>query len=228
MTRNLAVIPARYSSKRVPNKNFRRLGNKPLVAYTIEQALKCSRLDRIVVSTDHPDISSVIQGFDENRVIAHVRPPNFAGDLVTTEEVLLDVLDQKWAEGTEYVVTLPPTTPFRSAQTIEMCVELFLSRQADSVLAVSGRKIRMGSFDPVTQAFSFAMNNPPAKMADWPVTYFDNSSVYVTNSSVLRQTGFILGERNFAVVTDHVQGHDINDPMDWAIAEALIEKGFVA
>lgn len=225
---NVAIIPARYGSKRVPNKNFKLLGNKPLLAYTIEEALKCSGLDRIIISTDHPNIHPFLHGFDPDRLVAHQRHSDLAGDLVTTEDVLVDVLDQEWAAGAEYVVTLPPTTPFRSARTIEMCVDLFVGQQADSVLAISCGKIRMGSFDPETRAFSLDLENPPAKMAEWPLTHFDNSSVYVTKSSVLRETRFILGKRNFAVVTDRVEGHDINDPVDWAIAEALIEKGFVS
>jgi N-acylneuraminate cytidylyltransferase len=227
MMSSIAIIPARYGSKRVPNKNFRQLGGKPLLTYTVEQALACATLRRIVISTDHPDIHSVLDGFDPDRVIAHQRHPDLGGDRITTEAVLLEVLDQDWAAKTDFVVTLPPTAPFRSARTIDACIELFVSRDADSVLAVSARKIRMGSFDSETQAFAFTLERPPVNMAHWPLTYFDNSSVYVTKSSVLRETGFILGTRNFAVVTDHIEGHDINDPLDWAMAEAMIEKGFV-
>jgi CMP-N-acetylneuraminic acid synthetase len=85
----------------------------------------------------------------------------------------------------------------------------------------------MGPFDPQTQKFSLAMKNPPSKMSEWPLTFFDNSSVYVTKSIVLREKKFILGQKNYAVETDKIQGHDINDPVDWAFAESLIEKGFV-
>ena len=224
---NIAVIPARYGSKRVPHKNFKILGDKPLLTYTIEQALRSRYLQQIVISTDFADIDKFLHGYDRSRIITHIRPEALAGDLVTTEEVLLNVLDQEWAKGAEYVVTLPPTTPFRSTETIDKCIELFLSKKADSVLAVSGAKIRMGSFDPKTSEFSLAMKNPPAKMSEWPLTFFDNSSVYVTKSIVLRQKKFILGQKNYAVATDKIQGHDINDPVDWAFAESLVEKGFV-
>jgi CMP-N-acetylneuraminic acid synthetase len=224
---NIAVIPARYGSKRIPQKNFKFLGGKPLLAYTIEQALRSRYLQLIVISTDFADIEQFLHGYDRSKILLHMRPEVLAGDLVTTEEVLLNVLDQEWAKGVEYIVTLPPTTPFRSAETIDKCIELFLNKKADSVLAISRAKIRMGPFDPQTQKFSLAMKNPPSKMSEWPLTFFDNSSVYVTKSIVLREKKFILGQKNYAVETDKIQGHDINDPVDWAFAESLIEKGFV-
>jgi len=197
------------------------------LAYTIEQALKSSYIQRIVISTDYSEIDQIIDGFNQNRITIHVRPKALAGDLITTEEVLLNVLDQEWARGVEYIVTLPPTAPFRSAETIDKCIELFLSKKADSVLTISRAKIRLGSFAPQSLQFSFDMKNPPSQMAEWPLTSFDNSSVYVTRCSVLRRKKFILGEKNYALETDKIQGHDINDPVDWAVAEALIEKGFV-
>lgn len=227
MIRNIAIIPARYGSKRIPHKNFKILGGKPLLAYTLEQAIKSRFIQKIVISTDYEDIEPLIGGHDRSKIFIHRRSKALAGDLVTTEEVLLDVLDQELALGAEYIVTLPPTTPFRSAETIDKCIELFLSRKADSVLAISRAKIRQGSFDPSTQKFSFKMKNPPSKMSEWPLTYFDNSSVYVTKNIVLRQKKFILGQKNYGFEIDKIQGHDINDPVDWAFAEALIEKGFI-
>jgi CMP-N-acetylneuraminic acid synthetase len=227
MVNNVAIIPARYGSKRIPQKNFKILGGKPLLAHTIEQALRSRYLQQIVISTDFADIDQFLHGYDRSKITTHMRPEALAGDLVTTEEVLLSVLDQEWAKGVEYIVTLPPTTPFRSAETIDKCIELFLSKKADSVLAVSRAKIRIGSFDPQTLEFSFAMKTPPSKMSEWPLTFFDNSSVYITKSSVLRQKKYILGQNNYAVETDKIQGHDINDLVDWAFAESLIEKGFV-
>ena len=224
---NIAVILARYNSKRIPQKNFKILGGKPLITYTIEQALRSRYIQQIVISTDFADIDQFLYGYDRSRIITHIRSEALAGDLVTTEEVLLNVLDQEWAKEVEYIVTLPPTTPFRSAETIDRCIELFLNKKADSVLAVSRAKMRIGSFDSQTLKFSFAMKNPPSKMSEWPLTIFDNSSVYITKSSVLRQKKFILGKNNYAVETDKIQGHDINDPIDWAFAESLIEKGFV-
>ena len=227
MVANIAVIPARYGSKRIPHKNFKILSKKPLLTYTIEEAMKSKYIQRIIISTDYGDIDQFLQGYDRCKIAAHMREKALAGDLVTTESVLLDVLDQEWAKGVEYIVTLPPTTPFRSAETIDKCIELFLSKKADSVLAFSQAKIRQGSFDPQTQKFSFKMKDPPSKMSEWPLTYFDNSSVYVTKSLIIREKRFILGEKNYAIETDIIQGHDINDPVDWAFAEALIEKGFI-
>lgn len=227
MISNLAIIPARYGSKRILQKNFKILGGKPLIAYTIEQALKSQYIQQIVISTDFVDVDQFLYKYDRSKIIAHIRPEALAGDLVITEEVLLNVLDQEWAKDVEYIVTLPPTAPFRLAETVDKCIELFLSNKADSVLAVSQAKIRIGHFDSQTMEFSFAMKNPPSKMNEWPPTFFDNSSVYVTKSSVLRQKKFIMGQKNYAIETDRIQGHDINDPVDWAFAESLIEKGFV-
>jgi CMP-N,N'-diacetyllegionaminic acid synthase len=225
--KNIAVIPARSGSKRIPLKNFKILGGKPLIAYTIEEALKSRHIQRIVISTDYGDIDQFLQHYDRSKLKIHRRPEALAGDLVTTEEVLLHILGQDWAVGVEYIVTLPPTTPFRSAKTIDGCIELFLNKKADSVLSISGEKIRAGSYDPHTRRFAFKMKKPPSKMSEWPFTYFDNSSVYVTKAEVLRQQKFIIGPITYGYEIDKIEGFDINEPFDWAIAAKLIYERYL-
>ena len=225
--KNIAIIPARYGSKRIPQKNLKLLGGKPLLLYTVEQALKSQYIQQIVISTDIPGINELLKVLDQNRIRVHQRPASLAGDLTSTEEVLLGVLDQDWAKGTDYVVTLLPTSPFRSAGTIDRCIEFFLKKQADSVLTISRSKLKIGVFDPETKAFSLLIKNPPARMSEWPLTSWDNPAVYVTRVDVLREKKFILGKNTFALEIDKVEGYDINDLIDWAFAESLIEKGFV-
>ncbi|MHC4597619.1 MAG: acylneuraminate cytidylyltransferase family protein, partial [Planctomycetota bacterium] len=112
MTDFLAVIPARGGSKGIPQKNLATLAGKPLVAHTIEQALACPRIGRVVVSTDDEEIAKTSQRWGAEVVR---RPADISGDETTSEAVLLHVLDTLAEVGEEpaAVVLLQATSPLR-------------------------------------------------------------------------------------------------------------------
>ncbi|MCU0723789.1 MAG: acylneuraminate cytidylyltransferase family protein, partial [Planctomycetes bacterium] len=109
----LAIIPARGGSKGIPRKNLRPLGGKPLVVHSVDQALVCPRVGRVVVSTDDAEIAEV-----SRRAGAEVveRPAAISGDTASSESALLHVLDARKARGEEdpsLVVFLQATSPLR-------------------------------------------------------------------------------------------------------------------
>src|SRR3989338_3984416 len=93
-TRILAVIPARANSKRIQGKNLKKLGNKPLVCYTIETALRSRLLDRIVISTDIDAMARIAARYRSPRLEVLRRAPELCGDRVTTEQVLIDAVEK--------------------------------------------------------------------------------------------------------------------------------------
>jgi CMP-N-acetylneuraminic acid synthetase len=216
---NIAVIPARWGSKRVPHKNFKLLDGTPLFGWTLSAALMSKHIQKIIISTDYDDIDGLMK--DNERVEIHHRSAELSGDDVTTAAVVLDVL-KRWPA--DYVVTLPPTAPFRTADTIDKCVELFLKHDAYSVCSVTCGKVRLGGYDRVTKAL-YLKQTP---MSNWPVSSWDNSSIYVTRRDVVEGQGFLFchpENYGYAIETDRIQGHDINDMLDWVTAEAIIENG---
>ena len=130
----LGIIPARGGSKRVPGKNIRLLEGRPLIAYTIEAALKADSLNRVIVSTDDREIAEISKQWGAE--VPFLRPSELAGDDVPDQPVFLHVLQRlKENEGYEpdAIVHLRPTTPFKRPETIDKVVKKMLDTGADVV-----------------------------------------------------------------------------------------------
>lgn len=134
----LGIIPARSGSKRVPNKNVRELGEKPLLAHTIEQAALSSVLDRCLISTDDEEIAAVAREY--NGDVPFLRPDHLATDTASSADVVAHALEwiHEQGHGPSIVVLLQVTTPFRTSTDIDEAIEkLQRSPEAKSLLAVT-------------------------------------------------------------------------------------------
>ena len=141
-TEAVAIIPARGGSKGVPKKNIRLLGGFPLIAYAIAAAKLSKKIDRVIVSTDCPEIAQVAKKFGAE--VPFMRPPEFATDTSTDREFMLHAI--KWFdehEGTvpEHLVHIRPTTPLRDPAHIDEAIDkIRKNRQATSLR--SGYELR--------------------------------------------------------------------------------------
>ena len=112
----VGIIPARGGSKGIPLKNIKLLNGKPLIEYAIESAIESNVLDKIIVSTDHEEIAEVSSRYSEVEV--SMRPPELSTDEATTESAIIHVCDELKLNHNihmDAVLTLEPTSPFRSA-----------------------------------------------------------------------------------------------------------------
>lgn len=134
----LAIIPARGGSKSVPRKNIKLLAGKPLIAWTIEEAKKTRHQMRIIVSTDDEEIAEVARAHGAE--VPFLRPAEISQDLSTDVEWLahaLDWLKEKEDYAPDMVVRLPPTSPLRTANEIDLGVETLIKYpEADSSRAI--------------------------------------------------------------------------------------------
>lgn len=141
-TFTLGIIPARGGSKGLPGKNLRMLGGKPLIAHTIEAASKAQCLDRVIVSTDDQAIADIaIQWGAE---VPFMRPKYLAEDTTAMVPVLRHAVEEmERAEGKiiNPVVLLQPTSPFRTSEDIENCVELFAHLNPDVVFSAQRSQV---------------------------------------------------------------------------------------
>lgn len=133
----VAVIPARGGSKGVPGKHLRLLGGQPLIAHTVEAALRARRLDRAIVSTDDEAIARAARRAGAE--VPFLRPAALAGDEVPTLPVIQHAVEWLEAAGTavDVVVTLQPTSPLRDAAEIDAVVELLVRSGAQSAVSVT-------------------------------------------------------------------------------------------
>lgn len=215
-----AVVPARGGSTRVVGKNMRILAGRPLLAHTLRLAVDAGLGDRTVVSSDDRAALALATEFG---VRGLPRPPEFATAEASTESVLLHVLDTLASEGAEpdWVMTLPPTSPFRRLGTLrEMLRHVAEPDASDCLMTVTEDRRdlwRMDAGGEMRRLFPEA----PRRQQDRSPLFEENSAVYLTRVAALRATGSVLGGSVRGYVIDPVEAWDINTETDLVIAEAL-------
>jgi CMP-N,N'-diacetyllegionaminic acid synthase len=135
--RILAIIPARGGSKRLPGKNILDLAGKPLIAWTIDAALKSKYIDRVIVSTDNDEIADISQKYGAD--VPFMRPDNLAQDESKSIDTAIFVLDRlrKMGEHYEYLIFLQPTSPLRTYMDIDSVVHLHRNNNYKATISVS-------------------------------------------------------------------------------------------
>jgi len=231
----LAVIPARGGSKSIPRKNIKLLCGKPLIAYTIEEAKKSQYVDRIVVSTDDPEIARIAKEYWAE--VPFLRPKELAGDDVTDLPVFQHCL--AWLREHEnfrpdIVVHLRPTAPLRKVKHIDRGIEILLnSPDADSVRSVclapknplkmwKIQNNRLAPFIPESfNGIKEAYNLPRQKL---PTAYIQNGSVDVIRVKTILEKNSMTGDIIIPLVMEEYESVNIDTKIDFLIAEQLMKK----
>ena len=224
---SLAVIPARGGSKAIPLKNIKPLNGKPLIEYTIEEALKSKTLEKIIVSTDHPEIAKI--ALNCGAEVPFVRPADISED-VPTELVLqhaVKYLEEHESYYPEIIVTLQPTSPLRKSIDIDKSVNTLIEKNADSVVTIceiDERPEWMFRFE--NDEVKPFIGNEISLVARQELTrlYRLNGAVFASTHQLLMEHGKIVGGKIQAVVMDRDHSVDIDTHLDFALAEWLIEK----
>lgn len=213
--RVLGFIPARGGSKGLPRKNLIPLAGRPLLVHTIQAARASELLDRVVVSTDDQEIAAVATNHGVE-VIA--RPAELAADNTLMLPVVLHALEVLADRGylPTLVVTLHPTSPFRSPTLIDRAIRTFAAGDVDSVLTVRAVNPRIGWLQHGLFVPGFDPERPE------PV-YVDAGAVYVNRVDQLTHGRSFVGRRARAIVLDKIEGLDLNTPADLEVAACIIE-----
>lgn len=230
--KTLGVIIARAGSKGLPGKNLRELGGKPLVAWTIEQALAATRLNRVVLSTDAPAIADLGRRYSLDVIL---RPPQLATDTAPVDSAIRHALDQvqsRTGETYDAVVILYGNVPLRPAGLIDRAIEKLENSGADSVQSVCpvGKahpywmKKLAGPSSDILQPYE---PNTVYRRQDLPPVYqLDGGLIAVTRQSLQRvapgQPHAFLGKDQRAIVTEPGQVVDIDTATDLAFAQAML------
>jgi CMP-N-acetylneuraminic acid synthetase len=233
MSKSVGVIPARGGSKGILHKNIRDLAGKPLIAYTIEAALKAKTLRRVIVSTDDAKITEVAKSYGAE--VPFFRPAELAKDdtpglLVFQHAVKFIEVDE--GANLDTVVLLQPTSPLRSHRYIDEAVKKLLETGADSVITVC--KVRHHPFwcftlegDRLYPYSKKGMN--VSRHQDLPDVYAENGAVYAIRRSVLFDQNSVYGKDTRAVVMPYEESVDIDDYFDFFVAEMMLKhwKGWM-
>ena len=230
--KTLAVIPARGGSVRIPGKNIKNLWGKPLIQYAIEAALNSGVVDRVIVSTDSPDIARVSE--ECGAEVPFLRPVRLSGD-VPTEDVVIHAVSQLESLGFLYdnIICLEPPVPFRSYEHIKMAVEILANTDCkyDSVLTVTPITerpewmLRVEDNIAVPYTEKFSKNEGPIfrfpSSMEFERLYRGIGIVIGCKRSVLDAYSSMVGRKCYPLILDKNLSVDLDWPQDWERCESL-------
>lgn len=219
----LAIIPARGGSKGVPRKNIRTLAGKPLIAWTIEEAKKSRYIDRLIVSSDDQEIISVAK---ENGCEApFVRPSHLAQDDTPGIETVIHALEE--LPDYEYVVLLQPTSPLRSVDDIDGCIDnlsVFKTPACVSVSVPEKSPYWMYKLSGNGLMKPLIEDSLISRRQELPTVYALNGAVYVADTDWLRQTKSFITDMTSAYIMPQNRSYDIDTEADFLWCEWLMSK----
>ena len=216
----LAIIPAKKTSKRLPNKNIKLFSKEPLIAYTIKSALKSKYITRIIVSTDSKKIAKIAIKYGAE--VPFFRSKELSKDKTTSWEVCRNIIDKlQIIENKTYdsFIYLQPTSPLRSPQDIDTAIKIFEKKKANAVVSVNEAKPSFW-FKNITSKGVLIGNNKNNKK-----NYILNGSIYVFKTKFIKKTkANEYDNKTFAYVTPQERSIDIDTLYDFKIAELFLKK----
>ncbi|MEW6181626.1 MAG: acylneuraminate cytidylyltransferase family protein [Bacillota bacterium] len=223
----LGFIPARAGSKGLPGKNTKPLAGKPLLLYSVEAGQKSGVFDYLMVSTDGEDIAAVArQGGAE---APFIRPPELATDTAKVVDALHHTM--RWLEdqGRRYdcLAVLQPTSPLRGAEDITGALDLFVERGADAVVSVCETEHHPWWSNTLPDdgcMEGFLRSDISVNRQELPKFYRLNGSIYLALWDFIRERRSWFGPRTYAYVMPRHRSVDIDNPLDFFLAEALITE----
>jgi len=220
----LCIIPARGGSKGIPHKNVRLLAGKPLVAHTIEHALEAKRINRVIVSTDDNEISSISKEYGAEVI---ERPDEISGDKASSESALIHVL-KHLNEIEQYepnlVVFLQATSPLRNPGDIDAAIMKLINCSADSCFS-SYKQHFMARWtvddDGIASPINMKLSNRPTRQ-EVPIQYLENGNIYVFKPWVLA-AGDRLGGKIVTYPMNILDSIQIDSPKDFQPVEKILK-----
>lgn len=228
--RILGLITARGGSKIIPRKNLRRLAGKPLIAHTIEAALEAGVLDRVVVSTEDPEIAEV--ALEHGAEVPFRRPFSLATDEAGSMDVIGHALEALGSTGyhPDALMLLQPTSPLRTSDDIRCVVER-LKAGAPAVVSVTPVKQHpfwMKEVEPETLRISpFVDVRAPTRRQDLPPLFIINGAAYAATMEFWGRYNGFYGRETEAFIMPAERSVDLDDELDWLVLEQLMTKGEV-
>lgn len=224
----LAVIPARGGSKGVPKKNIKLLNGIPLIAYSILEAKKCKFITELCVSTDSEEIAEVAKKYDAN--VPFLRPAELATDSALSIDTIKHALEfyRKKGSNFDYVVLLQPTTPFRTAKVIDDAIEKLHATGCDSIVSMvdvgANHPARMYNIqnDKLVSIMDEGISMRPRQ--ELPPVYIRSGDIYAATKDTVEKFNSMMGKDCRPVFVDPKNAVNIDNMMDFKIAELLMKQ----
>jgi N-acylneuraminate cytidylyltransferase len=221
---NICVIPARGGSKRIPRKNIKEFNGKPIIAYSIEAALKSNCFDQVIVSTDDVEIVEVAKKYGAQ--VPFIRPTELSNDYAGTIPVIKHAIE--WLEennnSIESVCCLYATAPFIQPQTISRAFQRLQESKTDYCFSATSftfpiqRAIRITQNDKVEMFYPEYFN---VRSQDLEEAYHDAGQFYWGKAQAFKDELPIFSEVATSYILPRYLVQDIDTKEDWIRAEAM-------
>jgi len=224
----IAIIPARGGSKGIRNKNIIDFCNKPLIAWTIEQAKMSKYLDGVFVSSDSENIISIAQKYGSRTI---TRPSEISCDDSRTEDALIHALDQinnEFDKNETILLVLQTTSPLREHDDIDIAIELYFSKEFDSLFSATRIEDltiwenNNGHWDSV----NFNYKNK-LRRQDRPAQYIENGAIYITVPSIIKNNNNIIGGKIGVYQMEFWQSWEIDTIEEVDLVRFFFEKHII-
>lgn len=219
--KSIAIITARGGSKRIPKKNIKEFCGKPIIAYSIEAALKSGCFDTVMVSTDSQEIAEIAKSYGAE--VPFLRSEATSNDYATTVDVLNEVLDKYEEQGEKFelMCCIYPTAPFVTDEKLTKAVEILQSSGADSLMPVvafsfppqRGNIIRNGKLEYQYPEYS------QMRSQDLEEIYHDCGQFYFCKVAAFKESGKLVTGNTAPLIMPDEEVQDIDNMSDWKLAE---------
>ncbi len=217
----LAIITARGGSKRIPKKNIKEFCGKPILAYSIEAALKSEMFEEVMVSTDSEEIAKVAVQYGAK--VPFMRSDKAADDYAPTAVVVEEVINMYKQEGREFdkICVIYPTAPFVTAPKLKEAMDRLIKTDAFSVVPIvqysfppqRGLEIKDGILQYINPEHAFTRSQ------DLTPVYHDCGQFYCLDTQKFLKEKTLFGSTTVEIIMDELEVQDIDNLTDWKLAE---------
>lgn len=216
--KNLAIIPARGGSKRIPRKNIKPFLGEPIIAYSIKAALSSGLFAEVMVSTDDEEIAEIAINYGAK--VPFLRSKSAADDYATTADVLVEVINT-YTKGFDNACCIYPTAPFVTEENLNEAYHILEANNFDSVYPI----VKFGY--PIQRALSVENNKVQlvdikhleTRSQDLENRYHDAGQFYWFKVSSFMKERHIMTNNSGYIEIDELKVQDIDNEVDWKLAE---------
>ena len=225
--KNIAIITARSGSKGLHNKNIKVLGNKPLLAYSIESALSSKMFEEVMVSTDSEEYAEISRKWGAS--VPFLRSEQNSIDTASSWDTVSEVLSIYSKNGKEFdtFCLLQPTSPFRTGEDIRKAYDLYLKKRASAIVSVCEVEHSLQWCNKLDNTYSLDgfVDRVDIQQRQKLETYYRiNGAMYIIRTKSVTDIFDLYDERCYAYIMSQKKSVDIDTELDFGIAESYLKE----
>ncbi len=226
----IAIIPARGGSKGLPGKNIKNLCGKPLIAYTIEAALKSKYIEKVIVTTDSEEIATIAKNYGAD--VPFMRPADLSSDTAKAVDVYLHAVEylmQQMKIDIDKFMVLLPTAPLRTEKHINGAYEKFKKQKAISLISVKEAEtpvtwyMNKNEDDYIFNA-GFGVGNAVTNRQVNDTYYIPNGAIYILDYKLLKEKRTYYCDKTIGYIMSSEESVDIDTLVDFNYAEFIMKR----